>query len=93
MSSAETLSQHRVLTNQVLQSESNISQAAERLLVQSGYPCLQGLTCRYYEGILTLHGSVPSYYMKQVAQTVVKEIKEVSLVDNRLHVVSSTKAR
>jgi osmotically-inducible protein OsmY len=39
---------------------------------------------------LTLHGRLPSFYMKQMLQTMLKDLDGVKKIDNRVDVVSST---
>jgi len=64
----------------------SVAHLAETLLGRSGYRSLQRVHCEYVAGTLTLRGQVPSFYMKQVAQTVVKSLRGVTLIDNRLEV-------
>lgn len=59
---------------------------AERRLEDSGYRVLRQVRCRFEAGTLTLSGRVPSFYMKQVAQTLVMTLHNVQCVDNRLDV-------
>jgi hypothetical protein len=44
---------------------------AELALRQSGYHAVQRLACDCDDGILTLRGRVPSFFLKQMAQNVV----------------------
>jgi hypothetical protein len=44
----------------------------------------------YNEGILTLRGRVPTFYLKQVVQTLLRNIDGVTCVDNQVDVVSAT---
>lgn len=43
----------------------------------------------FRDGILTLRGSVPSFYLKQVLQSILKDIPGVDRIDNRVDVVSA----
>jgi len=43
----------------------------------------------YQDGRLVLKGRVPSFYLKQVLQTVLRDLPGVSQVDNQVDVVSS----
>lgn len=63
-----------------------VERVAERRLEDSGYRVLSRVRCRFEAGILTLSGRVPSFYMKQVAQTLVMSLHSVQKVDNRLDV-------
>ncbi len=65
---------------------SRVSQWAARQLRETGYPALTTVSCHYHEGVLILRGCVPSYHLKQVAQTVVAQLPEVQQVVNRLTV-------
>jgi osmotically-inducible protein OsmY len=55
-------------------------------LRSSSYPPLWKITCDFCEGVLTLHGVVGSYFLKQVAQTAVVDVEGVNEVANRLEV-------
>lgn len=37
-------------------------------LTSAGYAAMSDLECRYEDGALVLSGTVPSYYLKQLAQ-------------------------
>lgn len=63
-------------------------EAAERRLRQSPYIELRCISCSVREGVLTLFGSVPSYYLKQMAQNVVGRLPGVREIENCLEVVS-----
>jgi len=58
-------------------------------LRKSAYMPVQRVSCDFHEGILTLHGQVPSYHMKQIAQTVVLHLLNADMrIHNGLEVVS-----
>jgi len=59
--------------------------ARERLRAQS-YRELWLIVCECHEGLLTLHGVVNSYYMKQVAQAAVLGLDGVEEIANRVDV-------
>ena len=61
-----------------------VERSAQECLRRSGYPSLRGTSCDFHEGVLTIRGRVPSYYMKQMAQVLTSQIAEVEVVDNRL---------
>jgi hypothetical protein len=46
-----------------------------------------GVTWKFQHGQLTLHGAVSSYYMKQVLQTVLRDVQHVERLVNEVHVV------
>ena len=58
--------------------------AAEARFRSSPYPCLHRITCSWHDGVLTLQGRVPSYYLKQIAQTLVIAMMEGLKVNNEL---------
>jgi len=55
-------------------------------LKQSSYFSVRGVSCRFDEGTLTLHGHVTTFYDKQIAQTLVRNMHGVRKVENRLSV-------
>jgi osmotically-inducible protein OsmY len=67
----------------------------EKLLVQadaqsrlrtSGYHELHLISCAFHEGVLTLRGHVSSFHLKQVAQTLIRDVDGVGEINNRLEV-------
>jgi hypothetical protein len=65
-----------------------IEAAAETALQQSPYRELGSVSCHFQEGVLTLRGCVSSYYLKQVAQTLVRATGNVQQLRNCLRVES-----
>jgi len=65
------------------------AEAAERKLSRSPYMELRSISYDLCEGVLTLRGRVPSYYLKQIAQHLVDSLPGVEKIDNRLEVVAS----
>jgi osmotically-inducible protein OsmY len=61
--------------------------SAERRLRSSGYLALRGIRCACEGGVLSLHGCVPSHYLKQVAQAIADEVEGVHRVDNQIRVL------
>jgi len=45
--------------------------------------------CEYRDGILTLRGSVPSFYLKQLLQSALLKVPGVQRVNNQVDVVSA----
>lgn len=45
---------------------------------------------QYDRGTLTLEGRVPTFYMKQILQTILLDIDDVQQIANRVDVVRST---
>ncbi len=58
----------------------------ESRLSRSGYLALRDLDCEVVGGMVLLRGRVPSYYLKQLAQTVVGEVQGIGGVFNMIEV-------
>ncbi len=69
--------------------ETMVAEIARQRLRQSPYPILRRIHCRYHAGVLMLTGEVPTFYMKQIAQTLVRDVEQVEQIENRLIVDSS----
>jgi osmotically-inducible protein OsmY len=63
--------------------------AVEARFRQSPHWDFGSVTYHFFEGVLTLRGHVRSYYVKQMAQELVRSIPTVEHIDNRLRVVSA----
>ena len=61
---------------------------AQSRLRKSGYHELRFVSCEFHEGVLTLRGQVPSFYLKQVAQELIRGLDGAEEVNNRLEVVA-----
>ena len=48
------------------------------------------VTFDFANGVLTIEGRVPSFYLRQVLISFVRELEQVEEIDDRLDVVSST---
>ncbi len=59
---------------------------ASGCLRQSPYPQLWKITCGFHEGVLTLHGVVGSYFLKQLAHIAVVEVEGIREIANRIDV-------
>jgi hypothetical protein len=57
-------------------------------LRRSPYHELHSVQCDFHEGVLSLLGNVPSYFFKQVAQSIVFSIERVEVIDNRLEIIT-----
>ena len=68
-----------------------ITQAAMIRLRSSPYHVLRILTCEFRRGHLIVCGTVPTYYMKQMAQETVRPVAGVEKITNRISVQSETK--
>ncbi len=63
-----------------------VAEAALERLRRSCYRQLRQVTCHFHEGVLILHGQLPSYYLKQHAQEAVMDLKGVEEIINRIDV-------
>jgi osmotically-inducible protein OsmY len=48
------------------------------------------ISCSFHDGVLILRGCVPSFYLKQVLQSMLMDIQGVQRIDNRVDVVCSS---
>ncbi len=71
---------------QVCTGEDSPANVAEHRLQASPYHPVRLLKCRFCDGVLTITGRVPSFYLKQLAQNTVASLQEVERVDNRVEV-------
>lgn len=65
--------------------DSRGAEVASRLAA-SGYPSLRNVHCQCRDGVMVLSGTVRSYYLKQMAQTVAGKTDGVGRVENQLEV-------
>jgi osmotically-inducible protein OsmY len=63
-----------------------VASKARQLLDQSNYLALRRLHCEFHDGQLVLLGRVPTYYLKQMAQTLVRQLPQVRQIENRVDV-------
>lgn len=60
-----------------------------RRLSSAGYHALRLIDCEYCDGVVALRGRVPTYYLKQMAQSAVLTHPEVRTVLNLLEVTDN----
>jgi len=65
----------------------DLANLVETRLHASPYLPLRKLTCYYHEGVLTVRGRVPTFYLKQMAQTVAMNQAGVEEVNNQVSVL------
>lgn len=70
-------------------SPERIVEGAENCLRHNSYLALKNVQCDFHEGVLTLKGCLPTYYLKQMAQAVVGRIEGVRRIVNEIEVVAS----
>jgi osmotically-inducible protein OsmY len=63
-----------------------IGRTAEDRLRASGYLSLRDVSCVASNGVACLHGCLPSYYLKQVAQEIAAGVEGVRFVINKIEV-------
>jgi hypothetical protein len=61
-----------------------VGEIAQQRLRQSPYVALRYVQCRFDEGVLIMTGNVPTFYTKQMAQEFLRDMNQVSQIDNRL---------
>ena len=77
------------LSEDVLQRllERVVENRAQCLLRLSPYSPVRRVTCKVFRKVIVLQGRVPSFYMKQIAQTVVRGLPQGSWrIENQLKV-------
>ena len=68
-----------------------VAEGAEVRLRSNSYLALKNVSCEYHEGVLTLRGCLPTYYLKQMAQTAVARIDGVHRIVNEIEVVAAAR--
>ena len=56
--------------------------AVRDTLQATGYRSVAQLRCEVDDGVVQLHGELPSYFLKQVAQETVRQVKGIREVRN-----------
>jgi osmotically-inducible protein OsmY len=73
--------------------EDTLSRDVQQALRCSSHVGLRAVRCTSAGGHVTLTGDVASYYLKQIAQTIVGRVKNVESVNNQLVVVTRDAGR
>jgi osmotically-inducible protein OsmY len=68
-----------------------IAESAESRLRGNSYLALKNVSCDYRDGVLTLRGCLPTYYLKQMAQAAVARIDGVERVINEIEVMAPSR--
>ena len=68
----------------------NITHEARIQLRRSSYLAMRGVSCEVQAGTARLHGRLSTYFLKQVAQTIVAGVEGVRMVANQIEVVASS---
>ena len=71
--------------------EDRVRDAARRLLKESCsyHWYYSNIEMHFHDRTLSLYGSVPSYYLKQILQNFLIKLDEVEQIDNQVNVISS----
>lgn len=64
-----------------------ITALAERRLRHKPYLALKNVSCNFLDGVLVLGGCLPTYYLKQVAQEAVSQLKGIERIENQIQVI------
>jgi osmotically-inducible protein OsmY len=67
-----------------------VAEIAEKRLRNARCAELRHVSCLFTDGVLTLRGVVTSYYLKQIAQASVRDLDDVSQVQNLIRVCTAT---
>jgi osmotically-inducible protein OsmY len=78
------------LSHSITDSTQRLVSLAEARLQASSYNSLHKISCQYSNGSLVLHGSVPSYFHKQMAQQAVRDLAEIAQIDNQIRVLQAS---
>ena len=71
----------------VLMLRDQVAAQCEAVLRASAYLPLRKLSCEYHEGVLTIRGQVPTFYLKQLAQNRIQTVFRVEEINNQVDVV------
>jgi osmotically-inducible protein OsmY len=64
----------------------SIRECVNQVLRDTGYAPLRCIHCDVADGVVELTGSVPSFYVKQLAQTAVLRLGQIRGIKNQLRV-------
>lgn len=81
----------KVLLPQTLSGD--VQARAQARLRACPYREIRKTTCLFHKGVLRLSGDVSSFYMKQIAQTILKNIEGVKFIVNTIHVRTADRPR
>ena len=66
----------------------HLRESVIQALRHSGYSYLSNLKCEVLDGVVDVFGIVPSFFLKQVTQTIILRIGQVKEIRNNLNVIS-----
>ncbi len=67
-----------------------LREAALAVMSSSKYTGLRQLNCTVVDGVLEISGTVPSFYLKQLAQAAIMQLDGVGAVRNLVHVTGES---
>ncbi len=67
-----------------------VREAALAVMSSSKYTALRQLNCTVADGVLEISGTVPSFYLKQLAQAAMMQLDGVGVVRNLVHVTGES---
>jgi len=67
---------------------SSVLDRVQRVLAESSYSYLRRVSCAYDDGVLTLRGRMPTFYMKQTLQVLVAKVEGVKQIVNLVEVAN-----
>jgi osmotically-inducible protein OsmY len=82
-----------LISRPVSSTPAEVRTSAEAALRASGYAALALDHCDERDGEVVLKGNVPSYYLKQLAQSFVQRVVGAARVENRIAVRGFREAR
>ncbi|MFO7907196.1 MAG: BON domain-containing protein [Planctomycetota bacterium] len=87
----ESMMDNRIRIDEAVEEAEDVLNQVRRALAHSCHFTRhwREIACEYEDGVLTLRGSVPSFYLKQVLQSIVKKVPRVDRIENRVDVVSA----
>ena len=88
LSRMDRLRQDRVGAPSAEQIATRTVDLAQSILRDSSYFALRRLRCRYHEGVLSISGLVHSYYMRQIAHKLLKDIEGVEIYSDQNEVAA-----
>jgi osmotically-inducible protein OsmY len=65
-----------------------VAEMVERRLRESSYYYLRTISCAFDQGVLTLRGKVPTFYLKQTVQAIAERVEGVQRIINLVDVVN-----
>lgn len=68
--------------------EQKVVSDAEKCLDGSSHLFRRSVSCAYRDGVLRLDGKVPTFYLKQIAQSLAAGVEGVDRIENALIVVN-----